>query len=207
MSALMTIPSTRLRVRQIKEWVEILFDWETQNKYAVVDDQDRQLFFAGEVGGLGNMLWRYLLGPRRPFTMEVRGRDRLLALKLERPFTFFFNRLEVFDGAGAPVGTVQQRFKIFGKRYDLLDPSGRVLGEIRGPLFSPWTFEIFSNGQQAGLVKKRWSGLLGELFTDADNFSLTFSAELSPSLRALMLASTFLIDFAYFEHQKHVSRE
>ena len=80
----------RLRVRQLKEWVEILLGWETKNKYAVVDDSDRQLLYAGEVGGFGNLLSRYFLGTKRPFTMELRSGDNQLQLKLERRFRFFF---------------------------------------------------------------------------------------------------------------------
>jgi hypothetical protein len=49
-------------------------------------------------------------------------------------------------------------------------------------------------------VKKEWSGLLTEAFTDADRFQLTFeSRSLSADERALLLASAIFIDLTWFE--------
>lgn len=42
-------------------------------------------------------------------------------------------------------------------------------------------------------------GLAKELFTDADNFFVTFPPNSTSTQRALLLGALFLIDFLYFE--------
>lgn len=191
-----------LRVRQQKEWGEILTGWETKNRYQVVGRDDRPLLMAGEVGeGLGAVLLRALLKKKRPFTIELRTPAGELFLKLVRPWRWFFSTLEIFSAQGVLQGIVQQRFKLFGRRLDILSPTGEELAVLKGPLFRPWTFHVERGGLQAGMIQKKWSGFGKEMFTDADNFGVSFASEMNDErLRTLMLAATFLIDFVYFEN-------
>jgi hypothetical protein len=99
------------------------------------------------------------------------------------------------------VGTVQQRFAFFSRVYDVLGPSGEVLATLRGPFFKPWTFLLEQSGQEVGRIQKRWSGLGKEMFTDADNFGVTFENVRDARLRTLVVAATFLIDFVHFENR------
>ena len=55
--------------------------------------------------------------------------------------------------------------------------------------------------QEVGLIQKKWSGLLKELFTDADNFWVDFEAVADPQLRALLFSATVLIDIVHFENR------
>ena len=76
-----------------------------------------------------------------------------------------------------------------------------LLATLRGPFFKPWTFHIEQNGQEVGLIQKRWSGFGKELFTDADNFGVTFGDVQDARLRTLIVAATFLLDFVHFENR------
>jgi len=60
-------------------------------------------------------------------------------------------------------------------------------------------FLVEKSGSRVGEIKKKWSGLLKELFTDADNFGVSFPSGASAKEKALILGATFLIDFLYFE--------
>ena len=40
---------------------------------------------------------------------------------------------------------------------------------------------------------------MNELFTDADNFGISFPLDLDVNAKAILLGATFLIDFMYFE--------
>ena len=40
---------------------------------------------------------------------------------------------------------------------------------------------------------------MNELFTDADNFGISFPVDLDVKAKATLLGATFLIDFMYFE--------
>jgi uncharacterized protein YxjI len=191
-----------LRVRQTKEWGEILTGFEGRNRYQVVGDDGQTVFIAGEVGsGLGLFLLRSFLKASRPFTMELKTPDGATALRLERPWRFWLSKMEVQDGEGHVLGSVHQRFAFFSRLYDVLGPSGELLATLRGPFFKPWTFHIEQNGQEVGLIQKRWSGFGKELFTDADNFGVTFENVRDARLRTLAVAATFLLDFIHFENR------
>lgn len=192
-----------LRVRQKKEWGEILTGFEGRNAYEVVGDDGRTLFYAGEVGeGLGLWLLRIFLKAKRPFTLELKTPSGATVLRLRRPWRFWLSTLEVEDGDGRLLGHIQQRFRFFTRAYDVLGPNGEELAHLRGPFFRPWTFVIEEGGSEVGTIAKRWSGFGKELFTDADNFGIQFDgASRDARLRPLAVAATFLIDFVHFENR------
>ena len=192
-----------LRVRQKKEWGEILTGFEGRNAYEVVGDDGRTLFYAGDVGGgLGLWLLRTFLKAKRPFTLELKTPSGATVLRLRRPWRFWLSTLEVEDGDGRLLGHIQQRFRFFTRAYDVLGPNGEELAHLRGPFFRPWTFVIEEGGREVGTIAKRWSGFGKELFTDADNFGVQFDgASRDARLRPLAVAATFLIDFVHFENR------
>src|SRR4051794_37649336 len=110
-----------LRVRQTKEWGEILTGLEGRNRYQVVGDDGQTLFIAGEVGsGLGLLLLRSFLKASRPFTMELKTPGGATALRLKRPWRFWLSHMEVEDAEGHVLGSVHQRFSFFSRLYDVL---------------------------------------------------------------------------------------
>ena len=44
-----------------------------------------------------------------------------------------------------------------------------------------------------GQIRKQWSGIVKEMFTDADNFGVTFPMDLDAKVKATMLGAVFLI--------------
>ena len=51
-----------------------------------------------------------------------------------------------------------------------------------------------SDGEtQVGRISKQWTGLVKEMFTDADNFGVAFPMDLDVKLKATMLGAVFLI--------------
>jgi uncharacterized protein YxjI len=195
---------SKLRVRQKKEWGEILTGIEMRNKYQVVGDDDQPLFFVGEVeGGLGVFLARMFLKAHRPFTMALKTPDGATLLMLKRPWRWWFAHLDVEDGAGRHLGSIQQRFAFFERLYEVHGPTGELLATLRGPFFKPWTFLIEQNGHEVGKIQKQWSGFGKELFTAADNFGVTLGDIQDPRLRTLVVAATFLIDFVHFENRNN----
>ena len=194
----------RLTVRQRKKWLEILLSFELKNSYDVYDHTQTPVLRVQELGkGFLSFLKRIFLGPYRSFDAEVvdfsSGQP---ILQLHRPFRFIHHRLEVRTPAGEKIGAIQRRWSWLRRIYVVEDAYGHVGADLFGPILRPWTFELRVNQQQVGVIQKRWSGLLKEAFTDADNFGVDIGALTSPRLKALVFATTVLIDVVHFERSK-----
>jgi uncharacterized protein YxjI len=194
----------RLSVRQRKRWWEILLSFEMRNAYDVYDQTQQPVLRVQELGtGVGAFFKRIFLGPLRPFRAEVRDAGSQQAvLALHRPFRFIFHRLEVSSGSGERVGAIQRRWSWLRRIYVIEDAQGREVADLFGPILRPWTFELRVDQQVLGIISKRWSGLLKEMFTDADNFGVDIARIPDPQLRALAFAATVLIDVVHFERAK-----
>lgn len=188
-----------LVVSQKKEWGEIFSGFETRNKYLVTDSSGWQLYMAVEEGG--SMLLKIFLKALRPFEMTIITFNGQPILRLKRPFRFYFHQLNVFDSQGNQLGEIQKRFSLFHRLYSVRDSSGEEMFQLFGPILHPWTFEIRKNNREYGKITKRWSGLLKESFTDADNFGVTFPIEWDITWKALFMGAVFLIDFVHFENK------
>jgi hypothetical protein len=193
---------SQIVLRQRRELAELV-GFETRNKFEIFGPDGAPIGFAAEQGsGLAAFLARSFLGHWRSFEIHVFDAARQLVLIARHPWRFFFQRLEVGTADGRPLGALQQRFSILSKRFDVEGPTGGVLMTVSSPLWKPWTFPFQRRGLDAAFVRKRWSGLLREAFTDADNFQIEFT---DPSLgeeeRALLLAAGLFIDLQYFERK------
>ncbi len=187
-----------LTVSQKKEWGEILSGFETKNKYVVLDETGRELYLAMEKGG--SFFLRTFLKALRPFEIVIMSHDGQVVLRIKRPFRFYFHEVEVLDAHGRVLGTIKRRFACLHRHYAVMDENGRKIYELFGPLLHPWTFEIRQDEVELGKITKRWSGLVKEACTDADNFGMTFPHDWAVETKALLLGAVFLIDFVYFEN-------
>jgi uncharacterized protein YxjI len=191
-----------LVIRQHKEMLEVFTDFESKNRYSIQSPDGATTFYAAETGaGAWAFITRSFLKAKRPFTMQIRDAHGNVALTIERPWTWFFSEIHVRDAQGQEIGMIDQRFAFFARQFAVLGPDNRVLAELHGPFFRPWTFRVLQGGQEVGRITKKWSGLLREAFTDADTFGVEMGPAMDPRLRPLVLAATFLIDFLYFENR------
>ena len=186
-----------LVVTQKKEWGEIFTGWETRNKYAVSDTAGNELYYAAEVGG--NFLVRGFLKALRPFKIQLVNTNQEPTMSIKRPFRFFFHRAEIYDGEGQLLGAIQRQWSWLRRIYSVQDTSGTEVFRLFGPILHPWTFIVQLDGREVGKIVKKWSGLAKEIFTDADNFGVTYPADLDVRAKALLLGAVFLIDFVHFE--------
>lgn len=189
-------------LRQRRELGE-LFGFETRNQFETLGGDGAAIGFAAEQGsGFGALMLRSMLGHWRRFEIHVFDTSRQLVLVARHPWRFYFQRLDVETSDGRPLGGLQQRFAILAKRFDVEDADGNVVMTVSSPLWKPWTFPFQRRGVDAAFVRKKWSGLLRETVTDADNFQIEFS---DPSLeedeRRLVLCAGLFIDLQYFERK------
>lgn len=194
---------TSIRVRQRRKWLEAILSLEFKNRYDMFSGAGLHVLDVCEEGdGVLSVLKRILMGPWRPFEASIVDHHGNYVLTLHRRFRFFFHRLEVEDGRGRPLGAIVKRWSWVRRIYAIEGPTGRERLRLFGPIFKPWTFEIQQNGRQVGLLQKKWSGLVNEMFTDADNFALEMTEVKDPTDRALVTAATVLVDVVHFERSK-----
>ena len=192
-------PIESLVVSQQKEWGEILTGFEAQNRYVISDVSGNRLYLAAEESG--SILLRWFLKALRPFTIDVLTEDGELVLQITRPFRFYFHTAKIVDSQGNLLGVIERRFSILRRIYSVFDSSGNDIFQLFGPLLHPWTFQIRKDGVEYGKITKKWSGLLKESFTDADNFGVVFPAQWDIETKALFMGVVFLIDFVHFENK------
>lgn len=198
------VRAQRLSVRQRKSWLEILTSFDARNKYVVYDEAGNPVFDVREQGsGFGSFMKRLFLRNYRPFTSHVEdlsGQGHLLVLK--KPFRFIFHRLEVRDTQGNVLGAIERRWTWFRRKYTVEGPDGQPIATLFGPFFRPWTFKILlgDTQEEVGMIQKKWSGLLKEAFSAADNFWVDYAAVQDPQLRAVLFAAMVLIDIVHFEN-------
>lgn len=196
--------SRLLHVEQVWEAFEIVLGWESRNKYRIIDENRRPLAFAAEksTGFLGTIM-RLVFKHWRSFDIIVYDENRMPVLNLHFPFRWFFKTLHISDANGRELGHLEQRFAIFRKKFDVHADHGQILARINSPFFKFWTFDFTHRQQKLGSVHKKWSGALGEIFTDKDNFVLSFDAhDLNPEMKSIMLATCLMIDIVYFENNQ-----
>mgnify|MGYP001178416939 CR=1 FL=1 len=186
-----------LYVRQKKEWTEILTNLEGKNKYVVSTPDGHEIYYAAE--DKGSLLLRWFLKAFRPFNLSVITKENEVVIRVVRPFKFYFHQLNILNNEGESLGVLKRQFSILRRRYTLTDKSGKEIFHLLGPLLKPWTFVIVKDHIEVGTISKKWSGLMKEGFTDADNFKIVFPEEWNIESKALLLGAVFLIDFVHFE--------
>ncbi|MGH9786557.1 MAG: phospholipid scramblase-related protein [Terriglobia bacterium] len=188
-----------LVVSQKKEWGEIATGFEARNRYVVLNELGNELYQAQEQAG--SLLARWFLKAFRPFTIVLSSPDGIPALHVERPFRFYFHKLDVRAAAGKLLGTVEREFSWIHRLFLVSDAQGHELCRLQGPLFHPWTFLIRQNDREVGKITKKWSGLLKEGFTDTDNFAAVLPPGMNTEAKSVLLDAVFLIDFVHFENR------
>lgn len=182
-------------MRQEVEHLEVFTGFGTRNRYSVRTPSGEQLPYAFEESGL---LGRNFLSSHRPLTVHVVDRNNDEVITDSRSFFWFLSHLHISDGTGQRIGSMQRRFSFLTRKFDLI--TGRVVAEMRGPIFRPFTFMVYQQGQEIGRVTKQWSGLGREAFTDADTFKVEVdTSRADQDFSLLMLASAISIELDYFE--------
>lgn len=190
----------RVLIHQTKEWGEILLGFESKNRYELRDESGQRLGLAAEEAkGVGQWFLRNLFGRCRRATIHVYDEAGNEIGRGEKPFRWFFHRMEVFDGE-QKLGAVQRKWSWLHRVFAVENAAGQEVMQIVSPLFRIWTFRLLFRDQEAGVIRKRWGGLLKEMFTDADAFGVEVAPHVPLEVRKLLLVATFLIDFTCFEN-------
>jgi uncharacterized protein YxjI len=190
----------RIFISQKHEVFELL-GYETRNRYSIQTENKTEVGYAAEQQkGILAFFMRQYLGHWRKFDILFFSLQRQMILKAHHPFRWLFQRLDIYDPQNILVGSIQQRFGILKKSFDVLDANGRELLTIRSGFFNFWTFNFKRRELEVASVRKKWSGGFSEIFTDRDNFMVEFKhASLSEQEKTLILSAAMFVDLIYFE--------
>lgn len=205
----------KLIVKQKAHLVEAIVGFESANKYTVKAANGNKVFYAMEET---DCCTRNCCGPARPFDMKVIDMQQRPVIHMYRPLRCtscwcpcFLQTLEVCSPPGNLVGYVKQDWSICGPSFRIENAAGDTVLRIKGPtctfaICGDVVFKVMSrDGEvEVGKISKKWnynsmSGMVREMFTDADNFGISFPMDLDVKMKAVMLGACFLIDFMFFE--------
>ncbi|XP_075256797.1 phospholipid scramblase 1-like [Convolutriloba macropyga] len=207
-------------VQQQVELVEALVGFEGENKYVIKNVSGQQCYFAAEQSGCCS---RQCCASRRSFTIKILDNLQREVIHVKRSFNccaqtccwlpcvgMCQHEIVVESPPGVEIGRVHNSCGVFRSKFDvMLGDDDEQIAYIKAPLCIhrgcliclDVSFTVYSSStdEEIGSLKKQYSGMLKEAFTDADNFSLTFPRDLDVRAKAILLSTVFLIDFMYFE--------
>ncbi|XP_013418544.1 phospholipid scramblase 1 isoform X1 [Lingula anatina] len=197
-------------VHQQTELLEAFTGFETNNKYEIKNSMGQRVYFAAEDT---DCCTRNICGNGRPFDMKIMDNVGKEVIHLSRPlrcstcwFPCCLQRVTVEAPPGQVIGYIKQAWSICKPKFYIQNEHGDDILRIDGPCFTcnicgDVQFQVLSKdgSAQVGQISKQWSGIVKEMFTDADNFGVSFPMDLDVKMKAVMLGAVFLIDFMFFE--------
>ncbi|KAJ3086748.1 Phospholipid scramblase 3 [Quaeritorhiza haematococci] len=180
----------KLMIKQKVEALEVVTNLEMKNKYKIYNAQGQEMFVAKEDG-----MRREVLTLSRPFSCTSPWVP-FCCLPIN---TCWLQSMEVRSPLNGTVcGSIEQLYSLFTPLFAINDEVGTRQLVIEGPsgyiccpceCCTSVDFVIrANNGDQIGIISKKWSGVQ-ELFTDADNFGVSFPVDLAVNLKAVLLAA------------------
>jgi len=214
----------RVLVQQLKEHSEsncTCCDYEGENEFEITDRFGHQIFYATEDSGCCS---RQCCNSLRAFELTLSDRQGKDCIKINRPTRCdncivcpcFTQSMEIEYPVGTIAARVEQKLTLFSPEYEVIDAADNVVYTIQGPMnccsclkcgcfgccaSRNIVFKIVSeaSGEQVGSISKDWNGVLKDVLSKADRFSVDFPPDIDCSMKASLLAATFLIDYLHFE--------
>lgn len=181
------------------------FGFEGRNKYDIFDQDKKLLGHAAEQGkGIGAFIFRNFLKHWRTFDIHFFTSNQIPWFRAHHPFRFYFQTLQVYTPQNQMIGAIEKQFSILSKKFLVLNSRGQPIMNVSSGLFRLWRFEFLDirTHKVRGLITKKHSNLLKEIFTDADIFQIQTSPHTDDQTKMLFLAAGVYIDLLYFENNK-----
>ncbi|XP_065834352.1 phospholipid scramblase 2-like isoform X2 [Oscarella lobularis] len=202
----------QLFVEQMIDLIRVMTDFQTENRFVISNAKGQQVYFAGETS---ECLQRQCFKAARAFSMSIVDSYQREVLHLERPLRCQGrccpNCLQIMEVLGPDkslLGFIKERYTCNEPVWHVNDANDVTQLIIRGPCCccickwcSDTDYEIlsFDGATQVGRLVARWSDCAKECYGKASgNFSISFPMDMSVQIKALLLASVFLINYMYY---------
>ncbi|VDI30686.1 Hypothetical predicted protein [Mytilus galloprovincialis] len=208
----------QLLVKQKVEAIEAITGFETNNKYEIVNSLGQRVYQAVEDTCCCT---RNCCGSSRPFDIKILDNRNTEVIHLSRGLRCSscwcpccLQRVTVEAPPGQVVGYVSQAWSLCKPRFKIENAEGETVLRIKGPccqweMCGDIEFDVHTEDETTfvGRVTKQWTGLGKELFTDADNFGISFPVDLDIKMKAVMIGAVFLLDFMFYENNKKKNQD
>jgi uncharacterized protein YxjI len=135
-----------------------------------------------------------------PFDIEIRTRSGAQIVRVTRGISMVLSKVSVFDENDQLIGGFQQKLRVIGSAFDVLDVNDTPVCTLKGK-WTGWKFKFMAGETQLAHVSKKWPGISREMFTSADNYVLEISDHVpeDSEVRMLILAAVMCIDMVLKE--------
>lgn len=155
------------------------------NNFDVLDQHGEAVGVITTSGSVGS---RMFMGSRSLTVTEVDGRP---VLSLEDTVNFGRDTFELADAHGHPLAHLRKRFTFFRRQVDMHLADGTVV-ELHGSVFD-FNFEFRVGEVVPARVTRQWAGL-GNALLGRSQYSLTFTPDAPPHLRAAIIGGVIALD-------------
>lgn len=184
----------------IKEKVAFM---KLSDRYDILDPETNQIVAYAKESISGFIKFLRLLVNKKllPTTVEIRDSAENLQFQMKRPPFIFGAKVSIFDKNLNPMGYFKSRVFTLGGRFDVYLNDGSKIADVKGN-WSGWNFKFIDNqGNEIGLVTKKWAGIGKELFTSADNYMISVDERFkgNPDVMPLLIMAGLAVDLIYGE--------
>lgn len=176
-------------VEQVRKFLEL------RNQYGLHATDGQRI---GATEQIEQSPWQFLvrivsdLDVALPTTLAIEDEHGNPVLRLHKPW--FRWAVHVQRADGTRLGTITKRLRVGKARFEVCDPDGAELGEVRARNWRARDFAIIdATGRQIANVTKQWRGLVTETLTDADTYVVDLRGTEEP-MRSLALATALSVD-------------
>lgn len=197
--------------------LEVFSGWECKNRFSLKNSLGQQMFYAAEESECCN---RYWCKNARGFVMHIVDNQGQEIMRVTREFKCCVGccwcinccdhcafEVSVESPVGNVIGYIKQAYSKWKPIFEVKDVNHETHMTLRGPccICSCPCFDVEFNlfsmeGDVVGQVSKQWSGLAKEVFTQAQNFGITFPMDLDVKVKATLIGAVFLINMMFFEN-------
>ncbi|KAK7264032.1 hypothetical protein RJT34_31634 [Clitoria ternatea] len=156
------------------EWANLVFGFEQENRYAIVDACYPQSP-VGYIREQSNVITRQLLRLRRPFVAYITDALGNELFRVRRPFWWITSSIYA-EIDGKEVGVVHRRWHLWRRIYDLY-LGNKQFAVVENPGLWNWTFTLKDiNSEVLAQIDRDWRGFGFEILTDAGQYVIRFGS-------------------------------
>ncbi|XP_076110365.1 phospholipid scramblase 2-like [Mytilus galloprovincialis] len=208
---------TEIKIHQHLDSTEVFCCWQRPARYSLYDGtkEEEHFLYAQEVS---ECYVRQCLGANRGFVMKLSNADQQEVLRLQRPlrcpcgvcwwWCCCIQELNIESPPGTHIATISEdRSFCCCPGYYITSEDDRILFRISFSCFlcklcASVSIQITERGEPVAEITKNCSGNCKDFCGTENEYTIKFLKDLHVQDKIIILGSSFLIDYNFFERQQ-----